>query len=195
MSKWLDKPVLEGERTTLRPFVAEDATTIAALLADPELLRLTASVTSSAEAEKFPSEPDEGMINWYGSRADQDERLDLAVVDNSSGEVVGEVVFNEVDLTANSCNFRTLIGKAGRNRGIGTEATRMFLAYGFEHLGLHRISLDVFAFNPRAQRVYEKAGFRVEGIRRDALRFDDEYVDEIMMAILAPEWTEHRGHP
>ena len=196
MANWLDRPIIEGDRTTLRPFVADDATVIAALLADPELLRLTASVTSTAEAEKFPSEPDEQMITWYATRATQDDRMDLAVLDNVSGQVVGEVVFNEFDPAANSCNFRTLIGESGRNRGIGTEATRLFLAYGFEQLGLHRISLDVFAFNPRAQRVYEKVGFRVEGVRRDALRFDDEYVEEIMMAILAPDpaWVSLEHH-
>lgn len=193
MAAWLDKPVLKGELTTLRPFVADDARAMAHLLADPELLRLTASVTSTAEAENFPSEPGDEVIAWYASRAEQDERMDLAIVDNSTGDVVGEVVFNEVDPIANSCNFRTLIGTAGRNRGLGTDAARLFLGYGFEQLGLHRISLGVFAFNPRAQRVYEKAGFRVEGVFRDALRFDGEYIDEIRMAILAPEWAGRSG--
>ncbi|MDQ6658378.1 MAG: GNAT family N-acetyltransferase, partial [Actinomycetota bacterium] len=69
------------------------------------------------------------------------------------------------------------------------------LRYGFEQLGVHRISLDVFAFNPRGKRVYDKVGFLVEGVRRDAFRFDGEYTDEIMMAILAPEWRQHRGRP
>lgn len=38
----------------------------------------------------------------------------------------------------------------------------------FERLGLHRLELDVYSFNPRARRVYEKAGFRREGILRTA---------------------------
>jgi hypothetical protein len=41
-------------------------------------------------------------------------------------------------------------------------------------LGLHRISLDVFAFNPRVRRAYEKAGFVAEGVLRDALRWDGD---------------------
>jgi ribosomal protein S18 acetylase RimI-like enzyme len=48
----------------------------------------------------------------------------------------------------------------------------LIVGYGIEELGLHRIELEVFAFNPRAQRAYEKAGFVVEGVRRDALRWD-----------------------
>jgi len=194
-SRWSAKPTLVGELVTLRPFVREDAATIAKILADPELLKLTASVTTSEQAASFPSEPDQKTTDWYGSRSDQDDRLDLAVVDNSTGELVGEVVLNEFDADANSCNFRTLIGAPGRGRGLGTEAARLILGYGFEQLGLHRISLDVYAFNPRGKRVYDKVGFVVEGVRRDAFRFDGEYTDEIMMAILADEWHRHRGRP
>ena len=46
----------------------------------------------------------------------------------------------------------------------------------------------MFSFNPRAIRAYEKAGFRREGVRRDAVRNGDGYGDDILMAILEPEW-------
>jgi RimJ/RimL family protein N-acetyltransferase len=71
----------------------------------------------------------------------------------------------------------------------------LILCYGFEVLGLHRIDLGVYAFNPRAQHVYEKVGFLVEGIKRDAYRFDGVYVDEVWMSILSREWSQHRGRP
>jgi hypothetical protein len=74
-------------------------------------------------------------------------------------------------------------------------ATRLILGYGFERLGMHRISLEVYSFNPRARRVYEKAGFRVEGVLRESLRYGDQWIDATMMSILASEWAEHHGHP
>lgn len=185
---WAAAPTLRGELVTLRPFTRENAVPMAEIMADPELLKFTGSVTSSSAANAAPTAPDEQTYGWYGSRAVQDDRLDLAVIDNASGELVGEVVLNKWDPDANSCNFRTLFGPSGRGRGLGTEATRLIVGYGFERLRLHRIDLDVFAFNPRARRAYEKVGFKVEGVRRDAFRFDGEYTDEILMAILAPEW-------
>jgi RimJ/RimL family protein N-acetyltransferase len=94
-----------------------------------------------------------------------------------------------------SCNFRIALARAGRDRGLGTEALRLIVGHGFEQLGLHRIALEVFAFNPRARRVYEKTGFVVEGVLRDALRYDGAWVDAIVMSILAPEWKRHHGHP
>ncbi|WP_342210831.1 GNAT family N-acetyltransferase [Rothia uropygialis] len=54
-------------------------------------------------------------------------------------------------------------------------------------MGLHCISLEVYDFNPRARRVYEKAGFIYEGTGRDALRFDGGWVDVHDMAVIASE--------
>ena len=62
--------------------------------------------------------------------------------------------------------------------------------FAFETLGLHRLELDVFSFNPRAVRAYEKAGFRREGVRREAVLDGTAYGDDILMAILEDEWRE-----
>jgi len=51
-------------------------------------------------------------------------------------------------------------------------------------VGLHRVSLGVYDFNPRAQRVYEKCGFSHEGRLREALRWDGQWHDELLMAVL-----------
>lgn len=83
----------------------------------------------------------------------------------------------------------------GRGRGIGTEATRLIVGHGFEQLGLHRIALELYSHNHRARRVYEKVGFVEEGVRRQTQLRDGEWADETLMAILAHEWADHRGHP
>ena len=175
------KPVLTGERTVLRPFTEADADTIWEIIQDPEVIRFTFEPSTELTPEKLRS--------WYGSRSAQPDRLDLAVTDRESGELVGEVVLYEWDPAARSCTFRTLIGPRGRGRGIGTEATRLIVGHGFEQLGLHRIQLEVYGDNHRALRVYEKAGFVVEGVRREAAWRNGEWVDDVVMAILDREWT------
>lgn len=194
-SRWVPKPTLEGDLVVLRPFDVADVDVMARILADPEVLRLTGSVTSTEEIHRASPLADDRTREWYASRAQVDGRLDLAVVDRASDTVVGEVVLNEFDPSSNSANFRTLMGPEGRGRGLGTEAARLILGHGFEVIGLHRISLDVFAFNPRARHVYATVGFVVEGVKRDAFAFDGEYVDEIWMSILADEWRQHHGRP
>ncbi|MGW4120676.1 GNAT family N-acetyltransferase [Nocardia sp. NPDC004711] len=190
------KPTLTGTKVLLRPFIPEDLDAIRAALRDPDVRRLTGSVHQET-TEPAPEDPaeHERLRDWYATRETQPDRLDLAIADIATGRCVGEAVLNRRDPGNGSCNFRILIGPDGQGRGLGTEATRLIVGYGFEKLGLHRISLEVYAFNPRARRAYEKAGFRPEGVLRESLRYGDEWIDATVMSILAREWNEHRGRP
>ncbi|MER7563493.1 GNAT family protein [Streptomyces sp. NPDC097941] len=181
MSDFSVKPVLTGDRTVLRPFTEADAEVMGEIIDDPEVRRFTGAPAQ----EPTP----EGLRSWYGSRSEQSDRLDLAVTDRATGELVGEVVLYEWDPAARSCTFRTFIGPRGRGRGLGTEATRLIVGHGFEQLGLHRIELEVYRHNHRALRVYEKAGFTVEGVRREADLRDGEWVDWVVMGLLDREWA------
>ncbi|MFJ9731029.1 GNAT family N-acetyltransferase [Streptomyces sp. NPDC101169] len=175
------KPVLTGRRTVLRPFTEADAAAMGEIVADPEVVRFTFDPSTELTPER--------LRTWYGSRATAPDRLDLAVTDPQTGEVLGEVVLYEYDAAARSCVFRTLIGPRGRGRGIGTEATRLIVGHAFQSLGLHRVELAAWAHNHRALRVYEKAGFVVEGVRREVQVRDGEWADEVIMAILDREWA------
>lgn len=77
-------------------------------------------------------------------------------------------------------------------RGYGTDAMELILQYGFLELNLHSISLCVFAYNPRAIRSYEKAGFQHEGREREYLRRAGERADLLWMGILRADWLERQ---
>lgn len=181
------KPTLANDVVLLRPFSEADLEPLGQILADPEVLRLTGSVNSTVAANSAQPVLDQKTRDWYLSRNELLDRLDLAVVDPSSGHCVGEVVFNDLDQENRVVSFRILLGEQGRNRGMGTAATSLMLEHAFTATDLHRIELEVFAFNPRAIHVYERAGFIFEGTRRDALRFDEQYVDAHQMSILASD--------
>lgn len=65
--------------------------------------------------------------------------------------------------------------------------------FAFEQLKLHRLELDVYSFNPRAEKAYLKAGFIKEGILRDAILDGDKFADDILMAILEDDWRRIKG--
>lgn len=75
-----------------------------------------------------------------------------------------------------------------RGKGYGTDAMKVILRYAFTELNLHRVSLDVFEYNPRAIRSYEKAGFVIEGRQRQFLKREGRRWDMIYMGILREEW-------
>ncbi|UFU05026.1 GNAT family N-acetyltransferase [Ruania halotolerans] len=193
---WLQIPTLTGERALLRGYQDQDLDALMEIVTDPDVNRLTGSVHSTAGAASATADREQ-LQQWYSTRAEQSGRLDLMIVDRDGpggpdSPCVGEVVLNQWDEENESCNIRILIGPAGRDRGLGSESMRLMVDHAFTHLPLHRIALGVFTFNPRAQRVYEKAGFVVEGRERDALRFDAGWVDQVMMSLLRPEWQAAR---
>ncbi|GLW70648.1 acetyltransferase [Kitasatospora phosalacinea] len=184
-----EKPTLVGEKALLRPVrPEEDLPMLRVMLNDPDVLRYTSQVYTPE-----PPEWDEAMerrvVDWYTTRNDQPDRLDLIVVDRATGRGVGEVVLNEWDEPNRACNLRIALGPDGRDRGLGTEAVRLLTDHALRALGLNRVSLSVYAFNDRARRAYEKAGFKVEGVRRQVLRHADEWIDDIDMAALAEDWA------
>jgi RimJ/RimL family protein N-acetyltransferase len=182
-----EKPTFTGKRVVLRPVGPEHADGLWELVRDPETRRLTGSHGEFNQ---------EATAIWYATRGKHGDRLDLAICDADDGSYVGEIVLNELDKGNMSCNLRiALVGPRVYGKGYGTEATRLVLAHAFETVGLHRIGLEVFAFNARAHHMYEKVGFVKEGVLRDALRWDGEWHDAVVMSVLAPDWNAHRGHP
>lgn len=179
-----EQATLMGRRIRLEPLAGHHFDGIWRMVADPDGRRLTGSHRQFTEHD---------IRDWLATRQDHDDRADWAIVRIADGEVLGEVVLNELDQHNASMNFRiSLTGPAVFGRGYGTEATRLVVDYGFDVVGLHRIHLEVFDFNPRAQRAYEKCGFVREGVLRDTLNWDGHWYDAISMSILDTDprpWT------
>ena len=63
------------------------------------------------------------------------------------------------------------------------------LDFGFGQLRLERLWLEVYDFNLRARRSYEKSGFSLEGTQRRAIFKRGKHRDVLLMAILRDEWA------
>ena len=93
---FINKPVLVGDRIILRPFEDNDIEDMIKILNEPELKMLTGSVFNDIDAKKIMDEDEKIKVsNWYKSRNDQFDRLDLAIALKDSKQIIGEVVFNE----------------------------------------------------------------------------------------------------
>jgi hypothetical protein len=75
------------------------------------------------------------------------------------------------------------------SKGLGTEAIKLLLDFVFGRLGLHRMMLNVLAFNTRAIRAYKKCGFVQEGCHRNSVWIDGKFHDEFTMAVLEHEYA------
>jgi RimJ/RimL family protein N-acetyltransferase len=78
-------------------------------------------------------------------------------------------------------------------QGYGTDAVRVVLRYAFSELNMRRVTLGVFAYNLRAVKSYEKAGFTVEGRLRQYIARDGQRSDMIVMGVMREEWLQKNG--
>lgn len=104
---------------------------------------------------------------------------------------VGNAALQEIDLRNRTAEFGLFIGESDRRgRGLGTEAVRLVLGFGFRVLGLHSLILRVFEYNGAARRCYERVGFREFGRRRQSQFMDGRFWDVIYMECLAVDFVE-----
>ncbi len=135
----------------------------------------------------------EEVLSFFRSAVESPDCC-LFLVFAPDGRMIGESVINEIDFALRCANFRIAIYRpAERGRGIGSWMVQTTRDFAFEVLKLHRLSLDVFSFNTRAEQVYRKAGFQREGVLRDAVLDGGQYADDILMSMLEEDWKRLKG--
>jgi RimJ/RimL family protein N-acetyltransferase len=115
------------------------------------------------------------------------EAGELLVIEDE-GAVVGGVRWMRINRRSRIAEIRTLmLDPAVRGRGLATGAVRELAARLFEERGMHRIEAEVYGFNTAAQRVFERAGFVREGVRRRAYDRAGGWQDGVFFGLLAEE--------
>lgn len=167
-------------RLYLRPLQLHDATQIYLATEDDDIRYFTSTT------DRFTVE----AIEQFILRAANDRsRMDFAICLSHNDALIGEVSLLEIDEQNKRGGMRIMLhSMLDADKGYGTEAMKLFVRYVFEQTTLNRLELEVLAYNPRAKHVYEKVGFVVEGVAREATYYDDRFVDEIHMSMLKSDY-------
>ena len=179
---------LNGERIRLRATEMEDIPLFLNWVNDEEITESLDIIypLSCAEEEQW-------YTNMIG-RPKAEHNMVIEIQQQSQGEAnipIGTCKFFNIDWRNRSGELSIMIGeKEFWDQGFGTEAMRLLLKHGFHSLNLHRICLQVFANNKRAIHVYEKVGFKQEGVFRQAFYKHGKYIDIQLMSVLKHEWFE-----
>ncbi len=119
-------------------------------------------VNDMEHVERFIGEVHEPFTPDQELRWVQKKRAEKAVVfsmiQRENGDFIGNIELMDVSDAQGELGIAITAEK--QDRGYGTEAIRRLLEYGFQDLGLKRITLRAYPFNTRAIHVYEKCGFR-----------------------------------
>jgi len=174
-------PELLGARVRLREPRDEDAAAWRALGRHPEIARMFGVDRAAAE---IPLQAADALA-WLARLRSHRH----AWIIEHEGRLLGEIRLHSFEPKNKAARIAiALFDPARLGMGLGTEAIRLVLVYGFGTIGLHRIDLRVLAFNERAIRAYRKCGFVIEGRLREAALVDGERHDDLIMGLLASEF-------
>jgi RimJ/RimL family protein N-acetyltransferase len=177
------RSLLVGDLVQLRPLQERDLAQLERWWSDPEW-----QVFQQQTVRPQPDGPAQELFRSW-SRNDSGASVGFSVETRSSQELVGHITLWGASLPTRSATLGVIIGAPHVGAGYGTDAVRVVTRYGFRVMGLHRIGLTVAAFNDRGRRAYEKAGFQVEGVRREAVFTDGGFTDEVLMGLLQQDWA------
>jgi RimJ/RimL family protein N-acetyltransferase len=170
----------EAHPVLLAPLRPEDCATLFEWINDRDSVRLNSSYR--------PVHPD-AHASWFQSVQNRSDMAMFAIRSRAEDRLIGTCQLLAIHPVHRSAELQIRLGDpAARGQGFGTAAVRLLAAFGFEDLNLHRIYLNVFADNLRAQACYAKAGFVEEGRAREAAWIGGRWVDQVTMGLLRSDW-------
>ena len=176
------------ERLLIRALTSDDADRHYALFSDPEVVRyLYFGPFDRPGAEEHLARrsvvdlPVEG--GW----------INFGLEVQGEGVLIGELAMGFISATHKHYEVGYVLDPAYAGRGYATEGAAMIVELAFAGLGAHRVSGRLDARNTPSARVLEKLGMRREGLFVENEYVKGEWTDELVYAILNPEWRALRG--
>jgi len=113
----------------------------------------------------------------------------FAVKELKEQKLIGVTGFENISWNNGTALIYIGIGEEkSRGQGHGTEAFKLTIEFGFEELNFHRIYLTVLEYNEPAIKLYEKLGFKREGVYREFIHRDGKRYDMYLYGLLRHEW-------
>lgn len=131
----------------------------------------------------------ENTFNWFRGNIGNDKRVDLAFEDDGMTVAFGGLT--GINRQNNEAEFYIFVNPNAQKCGIGTQATNILCHYGFNELSLNKIYLKTNEDNIIAQHVYEKCGFKLEGVLREEYRNKDgNMISRMYYGLLKSEFND-----
>lgn len=174
--------IFESEKIIFRKMTAEDTELYHSWRNDMEVMKSTSPTLDTYHLEETKNFVSQIILSSDSSKS-------YIILDKESGKPIGVTSLINIDYKNRHAECIIDIGeKSYWGKGYGWEGLKLLLDYAFLEMNLHRVSLRVFSFNIRAIKLYEKLGFKHEGVARQSLFRMGTWHDIIHMGILQKEY-------
>lgn len=172
--------MLRGELVGLRARIDDDVPIL-----HEELYE---DVETRMRADSRPWRPIPVDASPYAVGEPNDEIAIFSVVLLADNTLVGDALLWDIDVHNRTAHLGMSLRPTMRGRGLGTDVVRVLCRYGFETRGLHRLQIETLADNVPMLRAGTKVGFTHDGTLRGAAWVNGQFVDEVVLGLLAEEW-------
>ncbi|MEU6237700.1 GNAT family protein [Kitasatospora sp. NPDC047058] len=175
--------MLRGEKVGLRARHDEDIPILRAELYD--------DVVGSSRAESGPWRPiapgskDPRLVVDDTAQG----HVPFSVVELDGGTLVGTATLWGIDNHHRSAHIGLGMLPSSRGKGYGTDVVAVLCHYGFVVRGLQRLQIETLADNVAMLRSAERNGFVREGVLRSSAWVMGEFLDEVLLGLLARDWN------
>jgi ribosomal-protein-alanine N-acetyltransferase len=118
--------------------------------------------------------------------------IDYAIHKKDSGELIGCGMIALINRYNRRCELGIGLGwnKDNWGKGYASETLQAIVAYCFTELGLNRIGAEIYEFNAPSIRLFERNGFRREGVKRQYILKKGVFKDEFLYCLLREDWEQ-----
>jgi ribosomal-protein-alanine N-acetyltransferase len=113
----------------------------------------------------------------------------LGIFLKENEEMIGTIGFFRMDYSNLKTEIGYMIMPPFWRMGLGTEALKPIIQFGFEEMRFHRIEADINPENDASIALTAKLGFKKEAHLRQNFRFEGRFTDTIIMGLLKEDWT------
>jgi RimJ/RimL family protein N-acetyltransferase len=146
----------------------------------------------TADSRPWRPIPAGSSASPYAIDEPRDDLAVFSVVELASGELAGAALLWAIDLHNRTAHLGLSLRPTYRGRGLGSDVVLALCEYGFAVRGLHRLQVDTLASNVAMIGGASRAGFVQEGRLRRAAWVNGEFVDEVILGLLASDWAGAR---
>ncbi|MEV8097243.1 GNAT family protein [Kitasatospora sp. NPDC085879] len=174
--------MLKGSKIGLRARHEEDIPVLRAELYD--------DVVNSSRAEGGPWRPITPGSKDPRLVVDDKEQgsVQFSVVELEGGTLVGTAVLWGIDNHNRSAHIGLGLLPSSRGKGYGTDVVAVLCHYGFVVRGLQRLQIETLSDNAGMLGSAERNGFVREGVLRSSAWVLGEFLDEVLLGLLAEDW-------
>lgn len=169
----------------LRELQRDDLPTVNEWRNNPDLIALL-----GAPYRYINCEVDDRWFDVYMNNRAKEVRC---TVTDENGDVLGLISLTGIDSLNQTAELHIMLAPEHQNKGAGSFAVKEMLSHAFRNLNLRRIELSVLNDNARAKHVYEKLGFQIEGVKKQAVYKNGKFKDMAFYAILKDDWQNRGG--